>query len=142
MDYMVENSGHEMHFLLNFPWLIDINMKLFKRMMSLPEFKKVMKEEKFDIVMIECLTVDVNLGLAGFFNATPIIVSSLEPQGQMHRIFGNPRSLSFVPGPMTGYREPMKFMERFNNFVCTIVFDLIERYTLIQNDIVYKYINN
>lgn len=139
MDDFVSNSGKELYFLKRFNDLSDINLKIVEQMLNLPAFKKVMDEEKFDVVLTECLTIDVSLGLAAHFNALSIVMSSLEPQPQMNRVLGNPRSLSFIAFGMSTLREPMTFFQRVNNIVFGFIFDLLEGYALYKNDKLYEY---
>lgn len=139
MDDMLLNSGNDLYFFQRFNDLININLNLVEHMLNLPEFKKVLDEEQFDMVLTECLTIDMSLGLAGHFNATSIVMSSLEPQAQMNRLLGSPRSLAFVSPRIIGYREPMTFFQRVHNMINGILFDLMEQYTLNKNDNLYKY---
>ncbi len=70
MKNFVNKSGNVLNMLKQIPKILTINKKAAEAILQHPEFKRLVKEEKFDLVIVE--VNGVMFGAAGYFNATQI----------------------------------------------------------------------
>lgn len=85
-------------------------------------FQEIMKNEKFDLIIIEFMLNEFMLGLSHHFKAPSIFLSTSGSQVMNHRT-GNLAPPSFVPNALLGYHGTMTFMQRVVN---TLAFGLAE----------------
>lgn len=92
-----------------------------------PEFKTVMAEEQFDLVIFEGMMGDAFIGLGAHFKCPTIVFNSFAPMGNINKFIGNSEHLSFVVNPMltnSGF-GPMNFLQRVMNVVMYYVLDFV-----------------
>ncbi|XP_055538419.1 UDP-glucosyltransferase 2-like [Wyeomyia smithii] len=80
-----------------------------------PEVKRVMVEEKFDLLIITMMA-DFLLGLTQLLDVPAVTVSPNAMVGFMNDVVGNPKSIATVPSVMLGVSSPMNFASRITNF--------------------------
>ncbi|GAB0090842.1 hypothetical protein DMENIID0001_056070 [Sergentomyia squamirostris] len=103
----------EMHNKFNYAF------ELSNRTMSVPEFRKIMDEETFDIVLI---------GFIGQF-LVGLRFSPLATFQIINSPFGNPSSIAYSSYFLLGYHGQMTFMQRVKNFMMLGVDILIQIYS-------------
>uniref|UniRef100_A0A1I8PFS7 UDP-glycosyltransferases domain-containing protein n=1 Tax=Stomoxys calcitrans TaxID=35570 RepID=A0A1I8PFS7_STOCA len=77
------------------------------------------KAGDFDLLIFGYFLNDFLLGLGGHFQC-PIVVSfMLQPIFLLNPMIGNPAEASNVPNLFTGYKQPLNFWQRVDNFLYT-----------------------
>lgn len=88
-------------------------------MMNLPEFKKIMEEEKFDLVVIGMFFNNFLLGLGDHFKCSTMMLSPNQAFTTTNILMGNPLAVSSVPHMMLAHSGRMGFIDRVKNFGMT-----------------------
>lgn len=117
MRNLLQHSGN---FLLMISDLIEFSMLSFNNariIMELDEFKKICKEEKFDLIIFESLVTESMLGLGYELKAPMITISSMPPAKSMHDIVGNFLHPSFIPSQMSPKTKLESFRDRLENII-------------------------
>ncbi|CAL8104484.1 unnamed protein product [Orchesella dallaii] len=89
-----------------------------------PQLYEVLKNEKFDLVIIDIFLNYCVLGVIPHFKAPSILVSTMAAPSHFSNIFGNRLQPSFVPCSFLKYTDQMSFLERLINTVLDSVFAL------------------
>lgn len=90
---------------------------LSKPMMNHREFQKLLKEEKFDLVVIGMFMNNFWLGLNDHFKCPSIMLRSNAAYTPTNHLFGNPLEVSAVPHMFVLQTEQMNFLQRVKNFL-------------------------
>jgi glucuronosyltransferase len=72
----VNNSGNVWETFKHIPKLMRICSKAAEAILEHPEFKRLVKEEKFDLVIVGMFTTNFMFGAAGYFDAPQIGIFS------------------------------------------------------------------
>lgn len=83
--------------------------------MTSPEFKKIMKEEKFDLVIIGVFMNDYLLGIGDHFQCPTMMLSVAGAFIQTNLLVGNPLSVNAVPNIFGEQVKSMTFVDRLKN---------------------------
>lgn len=114
-DEMLKNPKKPM--ITSFPKILRITTRTAKDMMEMPEYKKILKEEKFDLVIIGMFMSNFLLGAGDHFKCPTMMLSAAGAFSMTNVIFGNPLEVSSVPHIMAYKVGKMNFLERVKNFV-------------------------
>ncbi|XP_075163346.1 UDP-glucosyltransferase 2-like [Haematobia irritans] len=79
------------------------------------EVKKLMKEEKFDLIILEVLVTEALLGFGEYFKAPIIAVSTFGTINFIDYLVGNSSPLSYIPHISVPYDNHMSLKERTVN---------------------------
>lgn len=109
LSTLLAQNGHQVTMLSPFP--------LSKPMMNHREFQKLLKEEKFDLVVIGMFMNNFWLGLSDQFKCPSIMLSSNAAYTPTNHLFGNPLEVSAVPHMFVLQTEQMNFLQRVKNFL-------------------------
>lgn len=111
-----------MYFLTRMGDLNRLGLKVIRDVFEHPEFKRIMSEEHYDLIILEGIGMgDSLLGLGAHFKAPIIFISSVEPLPQLNKVIGNPQPFSYVPHVILGFSTPMDFKHRVYNMFFTIL---------------------
>ncbi|XP_061392913.1 UDP-glucosyltransferase 2-like, partial [Musca vetustissima] len=106
-----------------------------------PEVKKMMAEEKFDLLIVEIFFSEALLGLGEYFKAPVITVSTFGTVNFMDYLVQNPSPLSYIPHLAVPYGNHMSLMERMHNVIMQTLDDLNFHYRMmpLQEELYRKY---
>ncbi|KAG5670550.1 hypothetical protein PVAND_000804 [Polypedilum vanderplanki] len=94
--------------------------------LQLPEMRRIMKEEKFDLLINGYFMTEFILGLGDHFKVPTIVFSPAGALGNIHRMLGNPLSPSGAPHVLAQSVE-FNFVGRIKNFFMNIIDVLVMR---------------
>jgi glucuronosyltransferase len=117
MRNMVQNPNQNK--FATFPSFIRMMTNMNTDLMNLPEFKKIMKEEKFDLVVIGMFFNDFLLGLSDHFKCPSMMLSPNTAFTATNILMGNPLGVSSVPHMMAPVSGRMSFLNRAISFMLT-----------------------
>ena len=92
--------------------------KLGNETLQMKEMKKLMNEEKFDLVVVGFFLTEFMFGVADHFKCPSILFNPVSTNAMINQIIGNPLEVSSVPHFLLGKTE-MNFINRVKNFVIT-----------------------
>lgn len=95
--------------LYMFPIMTSLLFRLSNDSVQLPEMQRMMKEEKFDLVIIGYFLTDSVIGLADHFKCPSVLFSSSHAFSPLNRAIGN---------PLAGTVE-LNFIGRLKSFLIT-----------------------
>jgi glucuronosyltransferase len=119
INEMVSNPNESM--IKKFPRMFKAVGEMGTDMMDMPEFKKIMRKEKFDLVIIGMFFNNYLLGVGDHFKCPTMMLSVNKAITWTNLLFGNPFSVSVVPHMRMSKIDGFK--DRVFNFVA-IGFDL------------------
>lgn len=93
------------------------------------KFRKVLKEEKYDLLLLGYFFNDFQLAIAAQLNIPVLISWLVSPFGVVNSFTGNPNEMSYVPNLMVSDKQPMNFGQRLTTFLVSGVFYGLEKYT-------------
>lgn len=97
--------------------MIEMTIRSGKDLMEMPEYTNVLKEEKFDLVVIGLFMNNFLLGVGDHFKCPTMMMSAAGAFTFTNLLFGNPLEVSAVPHMMTFKSGRMNFWDRVMNFV-------------------------
>ncbi|CAL8104508.1 unnamed protein product [Orchesella dallaii] len=104
-----------------------------------PQLSDVLKNEKFDLVIVDVLLNYCVLGVIPHFKAPSILVSTLAAPSYLSTFFGNRLPPSFVPCVFLKYSDQMSFLERMGNTLLDSLFAFMwERMFMLRSEEMYK----
>ncbi|XP_055701703.1 uncharacterized protein LOC129800979 [Phlebotomus papatasi] len=124
----VKSAGNQWDHFMKLPDMINKFYEVANRTMSNPEFKKIMQEESFDLLILGPMGNQFLCGLAHHFKCPWVIMSQVQPMLMTTQHVGNPVSVASTPQAALGYRAPMTFTQRLQNFLVTGVEVLVTKY--------------
>ena len=101
------------------PKMLKVVRDMGNNTINMPEVQAMMKNEKFDLVIIGFFMNKHLLGLAEHFKCPSIMISSIGPMSLTNKIFGNPAAVSGTKH-MTLQSQDMNFVGRVKNFLMHI----------------------
>jgi glucuronosyltransferase len=105
-------------FFYMFPKLTSLIYRLGNETLQMKEMRKLMNEEKFDLVIVGYFLTEFMLGVADHFKCPSILFSPAGPMGAMHQSVGNPLGVSGTPHLLAGVKE-MNFVGRLKTFLAS-----------------------
>lgn len=119
-----------------FPKLTGLLYKLGNETLQMKEMKKLMKEEKFDVVIVGYFLTEFMLGVADHFKCPSILFSPGATFTVINQALGNPLGTSGTPHLMLPVK--MDFVGRLKTFVATGAELLATQYLRYRAKQVYK----
>jgi glucuronosyltransferase len=115
MKSMVMNPNQSMLKML--PNILRAMNDMNKNLMELPEYKKLLRDEKFDLVVIGMFSSNFLVGVGDHFKCPTIMLSVNVAFTTTNLLFGNPLGISTVPHMhMKLTTNSMSFLDRTKNF--------------------------
>ncbi|XP_070500716.1 uncharacterized protein [Chironomus tepperi] len=103
-----------------------------------PEMKNLMKNEKFDLVIVGYVMNEYHLGLADHFKCPSIVFFPAFPLSALEKMVGNPLSPEGAPHILANLRSLEGFKDRLMNFIFNAVdLVLMKNYFDYQSKAVY-----
>lgn len=100
----------------------QLQMDSIKVVFENDELQKVMREEKFDMVIFEGIMGDAFIGFGAHFKCPTVVFNSFPPTSFINDFIGNLDHISFVGNPMLSHNdEPMNFIERVLSFIMNFI---------------------
>lgn len=99
------------------PKMIEMMKNTGTDLMEMSEYKKILKEEKFDLVIIGMFMNNYLLGVGDHFKCPTMMMSVAGAMTFTNVLFGNPLEVNAVPHLMTFKSGRMNFWDRVINFV-------------------------
>lgn len=96
--------------------LFEVVANMSEKMLEMPEFQKIMNEEKFDLVVIGMFMNDYILGIGDHFKCPTMMLSVGGAMTQTNLLVGNPLGVSAVPHMIATAVNGMTFLDRLKNF--------------------------
>lgn len=101
-----------------FPKLTSLIYRLGNDTLQMAEMKKLMREERFDLVIVGFFMTEFMLGVADHFKCPSVLFSPAGSFSVMNQAIGNPLAVSGSPHLMLGAIE-MNFLGRLKTFLAT-----------------------
>lgn len=87
-----------------------------------PDFRQLMKDDGFDLLVSGFFFNNFQLGLAAHFNCPSVVLSSIPNVATLNELVGQPNNINLIPSPMSGIKTgQMSFWERVVNFVTALI---------------------
>lgn len=123
--------------LYMFPRLTSLLFRLGNETLQMPEMRKLMNEEKFDLLIVGFFLNDFVLGLGEHFNCPTILFSPAGAFNSMLQAIGNPLGVSGTPH-LVGNIGQLNFIGRLKNFLITGFEMLAMKYVKYRQCELYK----
>ncbi|XP_001659549.2 UDP-glucuronosyltransferase 2C1 [Aedes aegypti] len=101
-----------------FPEMNRLALEAANNSIHHPEVQRIIKEEKFDLLMVGLLA-DFLLGVSNWIGAPTVVVNPNVAMAIVNEMVGNPSPLATVPNAMRGMTSPMNFIGRMKNLFIT-----------------------
>lgn len=116
MKEMVDNPNQSI--VKRMPQVIKMMTDSAKSMMEMPEYKRILREEKFDLVIVGVILNNFLLGVGDHFKCPTIMLSVGGGFTQSNLVVGNPLSIDSVPHLFFGEKvKQLTFLDRFKNLL-------------------------
>lgn len=136
-DDIVKNPNKSM--MSSFPKILRITTSIAKDLLEMPEYEKILKEEKFDLVIIGMFMNNFLLGVGDHFKCPTMMLSAAGAFSSTNILFGNPLEVSAVPHIMTFKSGKMNFIDRLKSFVAYAVDLTMSQYLNYRQKTIYEY---
>lgn len=128
------------------------NVSMLNMMMKMPQFiykfgnetlqssemRTLMKEEKFDLLIVGFFFTDFGLGLADHFKCPSIVFSHGGFFRTLNQMVGNPASVSAAPSALVG-GDMTRFVDRLKTFFMVGVEIVLSEYMKYHSKQIYEY---
>ncbi|CAD7078263.1 unnamed protein product [Hermetia illucens] len=88
-----------------------------------PRMKRLMAEEKFDLVILGFFLNLFQLGVAASFKCPVVLSLTQRAQNLINDFVGNPTEVFYVPHMRSGLNQPLSFFERVKNVIVSLAID-------------------
>lgn len=112
---MVKNSDQS--FFKRIPKMLKAIVEMSREMIEMPEYQKLLKEEKFDLVISGMFFNNYLYGYGEHFKCPTIMLSVGGALTHLSILMGNPIGVSSVPHMLAHQSEPMNFLQRVKHFM-------------------------
>lgn len=103
-------------------------MGLANESLHVPEFRKIMAEESFDLVITGWFVNTFIIGVGGHFKCPVVMLDVVRENGEINKLMGNPNSVSFVPSLLVPATKPMNFKMRLINMLASVAESVLTLY--------------
>ncbi|XP_013113908.2 UDP-glucosyltransferase 2 [Stomoxys calcitrans] len=134
-------SGEKKSYIQEFLELAEPGKLVVTNVLENAEVKKIMKNEKFDLIISEVLVSEALLGLGEHFKAPIVAVSTFGTINFIDYLVGNTSPLSYIPHISVPYGNHMSLKERAANLLMETVDQLCFNHFVLplQEEIYRKY---
>ncbi|XP_023293697.2 UDP-glucosyltransferase 2-like [Lucilia cuprina] len=119
----VGEEKKETNFFEEFAEFSEIGVKMVQNVLENPKVKDIMKNEKFDLIIVETLC-DALYGFGQHFNAPMVGVSTFGTINFIDVLVNNISPMSYIPHMGLPYDNHMNLKERLWNVIFNIIDDL------------------
>ncbi|TMW48121.1 hypothetical protein DOY81_006794 [Sarcophaga bullata] len=109
----------------------DVGCQMVINVLENPQVKKIMKNEKFDLIIVEALLGEALYGLGQHFNASMVGVSTFGTINFVDMLVGNISPSSYIPHMSLPFPNSMSLKERLINVLANIYDDLQFNYIIL-----------
>lgn len=134
-DIVKDPKGKGLFYI--FPRLTSIINKLGNEALQMKKMRKMMDEEKFDLVVVGYFHTEFMFGIADHFKCPSIMFIPTMTTSIINRMIGNPLEVSSVPQFLLGTTN-LNFINRVKNFVFSGVELLVGQYFKYKAKQVYE----
>lgn len=127
MDALSVNQRHQKNIFLHINEVVDEMIQAANTTMWHPDFRQLMEDEQFDLIVMNFVFATFQHGLAAHFRCPYILLSNAPVSVYFTEMIGQPINPEAVPSFFTGYTEPMNLWMRVKNMAAVIA-----EYTLIR----------
>uniref|UniRef100_U5EZ23 Putative glucosyl/glucuronosyl transferase n=1 Tax=Corethrella appendiculata TaxID=1370023 RepID=U5EZ23_9DIPT len=132
-----DNSGRS-NFIKIIPKLTSVLLETSNKTINSREFRKIMEEETFDVVIIGYLLNDFIIGIGAHFKCPTVVWVTQVPSKIINDMIGNPTAIAAVPHIALGHDVKMnKFFNRVKNFLFNAGEMLLTQYSDYRQKIYY-----
>ncbi|CRK94936.1 CLUMA_CG008427, isoform A [Clunio marinus] len=124
-----------------FNMITKMNSLLFRTSndtLQMPEMRKLMKEEKFDLLIVGYVMSESMFGLADHFKCPSILFSPASTFSLINQAVGNPLAVSGTPHMMSAVKK-MDFVGRLKTFLVTGIELVVTKYFKYKSKQVYDF---
>ncbi|XP_061387713.1 UDP-glycosyltransferase UGT5-like, partial [Musca vetustissima] len=131
-------------FFEEFVELSSLGVMVSSNVLENSEVKQLLKNEKFDLIIIEVLSTESLLGLGEYFQAPMIGVSTFGTINFIDYLTANPSPPSYIPHMSLDYGNHMSLWERTVNVLSYLVDEVCFNYLILpgQEQVYRKYFPN
>uniref|UniRef100_A0A1I8P327 UDP-glucuronosyltransferase n=1 Tax=Stomoxys calcitrans TaxID=35570 RepID=A0A1I8P327_STOCA len=139
-EYLEEAaSGGTKSYIHEFLELAQPGKLMVTNILENAEVKRIMKNEKFDLIILDVMVTEALLGFGEHFKAPMVAVSAFGTINFIDYLVGNTSPLSYIPHISVPYGNHMSLKERAVNMLSEIVDQLgFNHYILPLQEEVYK----
>ncbi|XP_055702426.1 UDP-glycosyltransferase UGT5-like [Phlebotomus papatasi] len=137
MADMVKNAGQQFQMITKMPEMMKMSYDIANETMSNPEFRKIMEEESFDLVILGIFANQFLAGLGYHFKCPVTVMSQVQAVYMTSELVGNPVSLASTSTVFLGYSGRMTFMQRVKNIFAGVLEMLMTQLLLRPYDRMY-----
>lgn len=134
----VVNRQKQKNPVSHFQKVIKMSMDAVKETLQHPDFKKIMAEESFDLVVTSFFFATFQQGVAAHFKCPYLILSSINTGLLMNEMIGQPANPEAAPNFFAGFTGSMTMWQRVVNLFATGAEFLFKIYTDRKNLEAYK----
>uniref|UniRef100_A0A1L8E1G5 Putative udp-glucoronosyl and udp-glucosyl transferase n=1 Tax=Nyssomyia neivai TaxID=330878 RepID=A0A1L8E1G5_9DIPT len=128
---MMKNAGNQLQNLVQFPKVLKICYDIANQTMSNGEFRKIMEEESFDLVILGIFANQFYSGLGYHFKCPVAVMSQIQATYMSADLVGNPMGIASTSHFAMGYTGQMTFAQRAKSFIaytCEFLMTQLLRY--------------
>ena len=115
MKELIDNPNSSV--LKTLPKVLDITIELARVAVKVPEFKRILRDEKFDLIVTGMFFNHFLLGYGEVFKCPTVMLSVLGSLTATNLLTGNPLSVNAVPSLFISDLKEMNFFHRVKNFL-------------------------
>ncbi|XP_055919609.1 UDP-glycosyltransferase UGT5-like [Eupeodes corollae] len=124
-DYFSEKINEAQPFYRQFISLTEFINDCSNVTLQHPKMRKLMAEERFDLVILGYFFNELHLGLGAHFKCPVVVSFMVQPVRLINHFVGNPLEGAYVPNLLSAYEQPMNFWQRLKNFLINEAFEPI-----------------
>ncbi|KNC24650.1 hypothetical protein FF38_13551, partial [Lucilia cuprina] len=119
----------------------NVGVQMVTNVLEHPKVKDIMKNEKFDLIIVEALLCDALYGLGQHFNAPLVAVSTFGTINFVDVLVNNISPMSYIPHISLPYDNRMNLQERLVNVVSSVLDDFCYNFLMLppQKKLFHKY---
>ncbi|KAM7361141.1 UDP-glucosyltransferase 2-like [Cochliomyia hominivorax] len=121
-----------------------LGIQMSTNVLENPKVQDIMKNEKFDLVIVEAFYTEALFGLGPHFNAPMVGVSTFGTINFVDVLVNNLTPMSYIPHISLPYDNRMTLRERFHNVVTNLLNDFLFNMFMLppQEELYNKYFPN
>ncbi|XP_037817468.1 UDP-glucosyltransferase 2-like [Lucilia sericata] len=109
----------------------EFGYQMVQNIMENSQVKDILKNEKFDLIILEALYCDALYGLGQHFNAPMVGVSTFGTINFVDVLVNNISPMSYIPHMSLSYDNHMNLQERLTNVIASITDDFLHNFLML-----------
>ncbi len=134
----MKQNDSKLHLLKHIIPTLNVYYETGKVALENPQLRKMMKEESFDLLIINFFMQDFLVGIGEHFKCPVMMVSPTISLSNLNRLFGNPMEISAVSFPMLNNKTNLNFVDRLLNFAAYGLDQVFHVYTYYKQREIYE----